>query len=185
MTSTDIQNLEIFSGLCGKKIMNRVVFVTTMWDQAEPTEGQFVKNFTQLSQTYWKSCLKLGAGVVKYRQRSRGDAFEVIKPLIDTMNSNAATTIQEHLYRGSVRLQRQTIGPKERSLAATSAGQAVYSKLSKVIKVEEKILQELARDDPLSDKVGQQGERLEGMKKDKRVLKVPLIEKVGPKQWLR
>jgi len=187
MTGTDIHNLEIFRDLCGKKIMDRVVFVTTMWDHAESEEGQFDKNMRDLRQNYWKGCLKQNARIVEYRQRSREAAFKVILPLIANtlIPPDKPTTIEERGRDGSVRLQRELT--KTPRLAATSAGQAVYKKLPEKIEIEQEKLEELQRNatSASDSKVVQQEGRLEAMKNDQRALKLSVMEKIAqPKRWL-
>jgi len=126
MSASAVNNLNIFYNLCGKQMMDRAVFVTTMWDEQNPEESTMREG--ELRRKFWKQCLDKGARVLKF-DGSRQGAFDIILPLISEKNSRIASTLEDFIMDGSVRLQREVV-LKEFTLRQTGAGQAVFDKLA-------------------------------------------------------
>jgi hypothetical protein len=138
MPGTPLNNLKMFQKLCGKEALHKVVLTTTMWDELPiqdklPPQEVGEKRERELKTRYWKEMLSYGSTVKRFL-KTRQSAFQILAPLIDSANKRYWLLVQQEM--GRFRL----------SLAATSAGQELYSRLEILIRKQQDTLSHLRRE---------------------------------------
>jgi len=141
MANTAVRNLEVFRQLCGKTIMHRVVFVTTMWEEPDMTTALGRERLDELRNNYWSKCVEHGATISEFRNCKKEDAYKIIQPFVKRYSA-APSNMKTHLLEGAVRLQRE-LEEKGLKLGQTSAGQEVFDKLGEDIEAREREIKRL------------------------------------------
>ncbi|KAJ3563209.1 hypothetical protein NP233_g9086 [Leucocoprinus birnbaumii] len=100
-----LRNLWMFGEVCGDKIMPRVLFVTTMWNQVNETAGK--RREKELKKGFWSPMVKYGARVTRFK----GDYRSAKKVLNLIVADEYMTGIQE---RGTFLLQEETVDLEQR-----------------------------------------------------------------------
>ena len=121
--------------------MNRVVFVTTMWEEEDMTIELGRHRLDELRSEYWSKCVEQGARISEFRRREKENVFEIIQPFV-TKYSTPPSSMKKHFLEGAVRLQRE-LEEKGLKLGQTSAGQEVFDKLGEDIEAREREVRRL------------------------------------------
>jgi hypothetical protein len=125
MAGTPLKNLRMFRELCGKKALENIILVTTMWDEVEPDVGS--QREKELRGKYWKAMIDQGSATARY---------------YGTLTS--AWDIVEHFttQRQAVLLQKEMVD-LEKQLPETTAGRELYTALEGLVKRQQDILQKI------------------------------------------
>ncbi|KAF5360454.1 hypothetical protein D9756_004954 [Leucocoprinus leucothites] len=78
MSGVLLRNLRMFGELCGDRIMPRVLFVTTMWNQVDETTGKHRER--ELKGRFWKDMLAWGARSARFR-----DDYKSAQDILDLL----------------------------------------------------------------------------------------------------
>ena len=115
----------MFKELCGKKALENIILVTTMWDEVEEDVGS--QREKELRGKYWKAMIDQGSATARYH---------------GTMES--AWGIVEHFttQRQAVLLQKEMVD-LQKQLPETTAGRELYTTLEVLVKRQQDILQKI------------------------------------------
>jgi hypothetical protein len=120
------QNVDLFSKLCGREAMKRVVLLTTMWDTINPgvpgfLRQDFEKREEELIAEHWNKLI--GNGATPFRSsNTRAAALTVLDHILDVKAQIAA----EHVDVTDMGLQIQDeLVSEEMPLHCTGAGRVV------------------------------------------------------------
>lgn len=125
MAGTPLKNLRMFRELCGKKALENIILVTTMWDEVDEHVGAAREK--ELRGKYWKAMIDQGSATARYHGTSES-AWDIVERF----------TIQ----RQAVLLQKEMVDLKKQ-LPETSAGQELYMALEVLVKKQADILQKI------------------------------------------
>lgn len=125
MAGTPLKNLRMFRELCGKKALENIILVTTMWDEVDEDVG--TQREKELRGKYWKAMIDQGSATARYH---------------GTLDS--AWDIVEHFttQRQAVLLQSEMVD-LEKQLPETTAGRELYTDLEVLVKKQQHILQQI------------------------------------------
>jgi len=126
VAGTPLKNLRMFEKLCGKKALQNVILVTTMWDKVEGLTGS--NREKELKGGYWKGMIKQGSRAVRYRN-TYDSAWDILDSIIGD-------------NRIAVLLQKEIVDMK-RELCETDAGQTLYQTLETLVKEQRTKLEEI------------------------------------------
>jgi len=76
------RSLSMFGKLCGDNATEKVIFVTTMWDQISETKGK--KREDELFKNHWRPLLELGVQTARFLQNNDACAQDIVQRLIDS-----------------------------------------------------------------------------------------------------
>ena len=93
MSGSLFRNLQMFGKLCGASPAEKVLFVTTMWDE-NPERGE--EREQDLKDQYLKPMLNLGAKMARFENSGRNSIWQRIAQLI-TNEENVVTLLQEEM----------------------------------------------------------------------------------------
>ena len=116
MGGSPIKNLKMFQNLCGVEALNKVVLVTTMWDEVDEEEGNNREN--ELTTNYWKTMIDLGCRTSRFHNNAES-ALGIVS--------------QFQHARCTVLLQKELVD-LHLDLAETAAGRTLFSFLVEFIK---------------------------------------------------
>ena len=106
----------MFQNLCGVEALNKVVLVTTMWDEVDEEEGNNREN--ELTTNYWKTMIDLGCRTSRFHNNAES-ALGIVS--------------QFQHARCTVLLQKELVD-LHLDLAETAAGRTLFSFLVEFIK---------------------------------------------------
>lgn len=125
MQGASMKSLKMFQKLCGDKMLNNVVLLTTRWDSVEEKLGE--QREKELEENFWEHMINKGSKVMRYR-----DEHDIAKVMAHLLGKNAANLlIQEELDAGKI-------------LKDTAAGEVINQELKNAEKKHKEEL-ELAR----------------------------------------
>ncbi|KAF9463789.1 P-loop containing nucleoside triphosphate hydrolase protein [Collybia nuda] len=127
MSGSPLQNLRMFSKLCGDGATTHVVLATTMWSKVKAGVGE--KREAELKAKFWNAMLQLG---------SQTDRFED--------NAVSAWKIIDQAVSGkqeSPLLLQEELVDLNRRLSETEAGKTLYSSLQKLIVEQKEVIRKL------------------------------------------
>lgn len=135
MSGTAVQNLEVFQKLCGfdnSAFLQRVFFVTTMWDEVEPSEGE--RRLKELCTSWWSGMMKKGANEHALRGNgsrndSDGPTPEAVKAVVDAVVDRASSTPSQYLHSSRTSIQSELQQGKE--VGNTAAASVLYKQAGK------------------------------------------------------
>ncbi|KAF9043922.1 P-loop containing nucleoside triphosphate hydrolase protein [Panaeolus papilionaceus] len=179
MAGTPLKNLHSFEKLVGRESLQKVILVSTMWDEIEEDLGSAREK--DLKDNYWNYMISRGAGISRFKG-DKQSAFELIQPLMDKANE-----------RHALRLQKEMVKLKK-ELPETSAGQELFSKLEFVLKERQDTALKFreAVKEGSSDVAQYEAEwkaaeeKLEAVLKDLQELKIPMLQRLitNIRAWL-
>ncbi|KAJ3559608.1 hypothetical protein NP233_g11225 [Leucocoprinus birnbaumii] len=86
IASTPYNSLRMFGKLCGDAAMNRVMLVTTMWQQLPKTdqrEGVGEDREKELKEKFWNTFIERGSQVERLKEATYDEAWRIVTPLVD------------------------------------------------------------------------------------------------------
>lgn len=128
MAGTPLKNLRMFQELCGRDAFSRIILTTTMWDEVDIPLGE--QREKELKEKYWKGMMDLKSKTERY-QNSHASAWEILRPLVESVSENQAILLQEEM----VDMKKQ--------LSDTSAGRALYSKMEELVNKQQDLLKRI------------------------------------------
>ena len=127
MSGSVCKNLDMFGRLCGDKAAERVRLVTTMWDKVkDKTVAE--SRVSQLEGNFWEPLIKAGARHRRFENTSKS-AWDIIR---DVTGETEALLLQEELVDA------------DRKLNETTAGQALYSQVQKLLQAQKETMKQLS-----------------------------------------
>jgi hypothetical protein len=111
----------MFEQLCGKNELQKVILVTTMWDdvrQGQSKRGEKEEREKELKEKYWKAMIDQKSEVVRY-ERTSDSAWRILSPFIVAANRRQTDLVQKEIAEMKKRK------PK--------AAQALYTKLEDLV----------------------------------------------------
>jgi hypothetical protein len=100
----------MFENICGKKALQNVIIVTTMWDEVDEAIG--TEREKHLKSTCWKAMIDQGTKTVRYRNTA-DSAWTIMDDYLTTPNNRCALLLQQEMV------------DMERQLYETKAGKAL------------------------------------------------------------
>jgi hypothetical protein len=94
MTGSDLDNLHMFTILCGQQVMPHVVITTTMWTKVTMEEGEVREG--ELKRKFWKDMMAGGCRIERFK-----DTHDSAWSIIDGLARN---------HRTQVALPRESVG---------------------------------------------------------------------------
>lgn len=131
MLGDQFLNLQMLESLCGKRAAERVVFVTTMWDQVNEKIGE--RREKELISRFWASMIRDGAKTARFDNRDEQAAYQITEELLHW-----------HDLRQAILLQHEAV-ELGRHLHETLAAQVLYSYLQNRATAQRKRLQSLQK----------------------------------------
>ena len=128
MAGTPLKNLRMFQELCGKRALQNVILVTTMWDEIEETVG--AQREKELKGKHWKPMIDRGSTTARYRG-TFASAWEIVDYFAQDLTRRQAVLLQKEM----VDMQKQ--------LRETNAGQELYQTLEALIKKQRSLIHEI------------------------------------------
>jgi hypothetical protein len=178
MAGTPLKNLRMFRELCGKKALENIILVTTMWDEVEENVG--TEREKELRGKYWKAMIDQGSATARY-QGTLESAWDIVEHF---------TT-----QRQAVLLQKEMVDLKKQ-LPETNAGRELYMALEVLVRKQADILQKI-RAETKRHEDGQDPKILHALQaeceairqqlhttmKEMQVLKLPLGKRLSRLVW--
>lgn len=130
MAGTPLRNLELFEKICGPQACNRIVMVTTMWDELDDDDTGNRRQ-GELESTFWKPMLDRGSSTARYRNTPES-AWGILEPFLEAPRQRLA----------AIQLQKETVKQKK-ALPSTDAGQALYDKIEELDKKRKSLMRTL------------------------------------------
>lgn len=78
MTGSDLDNLRMFTILCGQRVMPHVVITTTMWSKVTNEEGEAREG--ELKIKFWKNMIAGGCRIERFKD-THDSAWSIIDGL--------------------------------------------------------------------------------------------------------
>lgn len=121
MAETAFRSLRMFGKLCGENPADKVIFVTTMWDNISKDKGE--EREEELRKTYWRPMIELGAQTARFLQNNQDCAQNIVKRLIEsitraTVQEETADTTVETEAAKTLFTQMQTLLAQQKVTAA-------------------------------------------------------------------
>lgn len=126
VAGTPLKNLRMFERLCGKKALQNVILVTTMWDKVHGSTGS--EREKELKSGYWKGMIKRGSRAVRYRNTS-DSAWAILDSIVG--DNRLAVLLQKEMVDMEIKLHE------------TDAGRTLYHTLETLMKEQTKKLEEI------------------------------------------
>jgi len=111
------RSLSMFGKLCGDNATEKVIFVTTMWDQISENKGK--KREDELFKNHWRPLLELGVQTARFLQNDDACAQDIVQRLIDS----STALLQE----GTVDNNRAIVETE-----AAEAGRTLYTNMQRL-----------------------------------------------------
>ena len=127
MAATSIRHLRTFEKLCGQDALQKVILVTTMWDEVDETTGNLEEE--KMKTRYWNEMLEHNSTTSRF-MGTRESALQLLRPLIDAANNK----------RISLLLQQEMVDMKQK-LTKTSAGRHLFNKAQHIVTKRQDVLQ--------------------------------------------
>jgi hypothetical protein len=87
MTESDLDNLRMFTILCGQNVMPNVVFTTTMWSKVTMEEGEVREG--ELKRKFWNDMMAAGCRIERFKD-THDSAWSIIDGLAKHKRDNRA-----------------------------------------------------------------------------------------------
>ncbi len=94
MSGSLLTNLKYFSELCGEDDFEKIIFITTMWDQVGQATGE--KHEEELINDYWGPMIARGSSVGRF-WNERSSAFELLAPFFEEINRKGYPLLQKEV----------------------------------------------------------------------------------------
>lgn len=115
MAGTPLKNLELFERICGPRWFNRVVLVTTMWDEIDEQDIGTIRE-QELKDTFWKPMIDRGSTTQRH-DGTVDSAWGIIHHILENSKSQQRP-----------QLQKETV-EQGKSLPKTDAGYELYAQM--------------------------------------------------------
>ncbi|KDQ54626.1 hypothetical protein JAAARDRAFT_38306 [Jaapia argillacea MUCL 33604] len=173
MSGSTHKNLRMFGKLCGDSAAQRVILVSTMWDEVDPKIGESREG--ELKRRYWRGLLDNRASTARFTN-TPDSAWSIIGKVAENAAEREALLLQEEM------------GDLQMHLNETAAGKTLYASLEKLLSERIKTTRMLAEqaasqcDSELAKHL--EGERqriqaeLDATFRQLEVLKIPLGKKI-------
>ncbi len=132
MAGTPLRNLEVFEKICGPQAFNRIIMVTTMWDELGDEETG-IRREEELKSSFWAPMVKRGSTTERYTNTEES-AWHILRPFISNPKKNLA----------AVQLQKETV-KHHRALPRTDAGQELFAKIDELDKKRTSLMRKLEK----------------------------------------
>ncbi|EKM78809.1 hypothetical protein AGABI1DRAFT_129087 [Agaricus bisporus var. burnettii JB137-S8] len=129
MAGTPLKNLELFERICGPSWFNRVVLVTTMWDELDDQDVGTARE-RELKDTFWKPMIDRGSTTQRH-DGAKDSAWGIIHHVL-----------HDRKQQQRPQLQKETVD-KNKSLPKTDAGYELYAQMDDLDKKRRKLMQTL------------------------------------------
>lgn len=129
MAGTPLKNLEVFERICGPRWFNRVVLVTTMWDELGD-ESIGVTREQELRDSFWKPMVDRGSTTQRH-ENTTDSAWRILHQVL---------SISRQQQRPQ--LQKETV-EKGKSLPSTDAGHELYTQMDELDKKRKALMRTL------------------------------------------
>lgn len=129
MAGSLLRNFRLFERICGKEF-NRIVLVTTMWDQVDEQTGR--KREEELFNIYWRTSISRGSSVARF-QNTRVSAFEIMMTILRARNNQAPSPL----------LLQKEIASKGLKLSQTTAGKTLFTDPESIVNNQQRLLQRI------------------------------------------
>ena len=129
MAGTPLRNLELFQKICGPRWFNRVLLVTTKWDEVENTEiGELREQ--ELKSDFWKAMIDRGSQTIRH-YNDRDSAWKILKLILEVSEVSGLGEEKVAQQKQAIRLQKET-ADKGKTLPKTDAGHKLYSQINEL-----------------------------------------------------
>jgi len=118
----------MFEGLTGSKSAKNVVFATTMWDKLHPKFDDGDKREMHLKEAYWDVMIHHGAAVERFN--TSDSAWSIVDNIVKKNDQKAPLLFQEERV------------DQKKHFWNTSAGEALYLNLSRLIERQTNMMRE-------------------------------------------
>lgn len=118
MAGTPLKNLDMFQKLCGEDAFEKVILITTMWQEVD--QDIEVRREAELKRNYWAEMISRGSRTARFRNMQQS--------AWDILNLLAIPRFEERW----IQIQHELVDLKK-ELPATKAGQRLYGFIEQLI----------------------------------------------------
>jgi hypothetical protein len=130
MAGTPLKNLELFEKICGRNWFDRVVLVTTMWDELW-SEDMGERRERELRGSFWEGMISRGSRTERH-QNSPDSAWDILRRLRDDSVARRREA-EVKLKVQKMKLQKET-ADEGKALPKTDSGYKLYSQINETDK---------------------------------------------------
>jgi len=122
MTGSLLNNLRMFTSLCGQEAMPNVILVTTMWSDVPKAIG--MRREEELRDVFWKDLDRAGCRIERFED-TRESAWRIIGNIVK--NSGTNVRLQEEIGDGGKTVHETEAGTRANQ-APTKASNSLLAK---------------------------------------------------------
>jgi len=124
MAGSLLNNLRMFTSLCGQKAMPNAVLVTTMWSEVSKATGR--QREEELRRDFWKDLVAVGCGIERFED-TRESAWRIIGNIVEK-NSGTNVRLQVEMGDGGKTVHKTEAGARANQ-APTKVSNSLVAKL--------------------------------------------------------